>query len=314
MSATAALMKSKKGEAKEPAPKDSETKDAAKHGAKGKAVVKGSKDKAAPVDVLKATQTPKAQVIPSDDISKAATEIENLKSAEVATKMAHALYDGVEFDLFKLGGVLTVVQDKGWYEPYASFRDYVEGEFSGLKYRKALYLIEIYNSLLEAGIEFETVKAVGWTKLKEIAPILTAKNVAKWVKKAMKLKTIQLIEEVREVKKGIAGKVADAGAEVAKVSTKTFKLHADQRAVIDEALQKARLEVDTEHDAVAFEQVCLSYLSGPKKKAGSAMPEATDFFKHMLAKHDGNKEEALQDVFAGFDKVFVGVDVELSMK
>jgi len=107
-------------------------------------------------------------------------EIENMKEKQTRDLIA-TLTEQTEVAFFKLGGVLSLVQANGWYQPYGSFREFVEKEH-GLHYRKATYWIEIYNRLSNSGVPWAKVSKLGWTKLKEIARVLTAENVVEWVR------------------------------------------------------------------------------------------------------------------------------------
>ena len=217
--------------------------------AKGKAVAKDS---------------PKSgEVLPPDLISVVSGELENLKEAE-ARKLVAELREGSDFNFFKMGGVLSVIQSNNWIDPHGSFKDFVEAEH-GINYRRAMYWIGIYNGLVGSQIPWDAVKSVGWTKLSHIVPVLTKDNVKQWVKTAEKQSTLQLIETVKQHL--VAEQQKQLGADGAAqpslpVSTKTFKVHADQKKTIDEALGRAKSQGNTAYDTVALEMICLDYLGG----------------------------------------------------
>lgn len=121
------------------------------------------------------------------------------KEAE-ARDLVSRFAEAAERAYFELGSVLSVIQAQGWYQPYANFREFVEGEY-GINYRKAMYLISIYNNIIESKVPYEKVKHLGWTKLKEIASILTVDNLDKWVKLAEKHTALQLADLVAWEKK-----------------------------------------------------------------------------------------------------------------
>ncbi len=221
---------------------------------------KASKSKAVAKDSSKT-----GEVLPPDLISAVAGELENLKETE-ARKLVTELREGSDFGFFKLGGVLSVIQSNNWIEPHGSFKDFVEAEH-GLNYRRAMYWIGIYNGLVNSGIPWEAVKSLGWTKLKEIVPVLTKDNVKQWVKTAEKQTTLQLIETVKsdianQQQKQIG---SEAQPSSGPVTTKTFKVHPDQKKTIDEALTRAKASGNTAFDTVALEYICLDYLGGPAK-------------------------------------------------
>jgi hypothetical protein len=84
-----------------------------------------------------------------DKIPEIIREVEKLKPEHDLAELAclHELYR----TFFKLGGVLSVIQAKGWFEPCTSFRDYVENEL-GLEYCKAEYWTSIYKALTENNV------------------------------------------------------------------------------------------------------------------------------------------------------------------
>ena len=122
-------------------------------------------------------------------------EIENMKEKQ-ALELVGTLAEQTEVTFFKLGGVLSVIQANGWFAPYNSFREFVEKKH-GIHYRKAVYWTDIYNKLAEAKVPWDKVKYIGWTKLKEIAGVITTDNVDEWVKIAKENNTISLIETVK---------------------------------------------------------------------------------------------------------------------
>lgn len=199
------------------------------------------------------------EVLEHDVIQDAVHIIENLKK-EPALKLISDLIEQGDVTEFKLGGVLSLVQANGWYAPYAAFREFVEKEH-GLHYRKATYLIEIYNRLGQSGVPWEKVKSIGWTKLKEIAKVLTVENVDEWVQIASNSNTLTLIDTVKaHLAKDAPKSEQEQAAKT--VTTKTFKVHEDQKATIEAAIAKARDAGKTSVDTVALELICMDYLGG----------------------------------------------------
>jgi hypothetical protein len=234
--------------------------------------------------------------------------VENLKEKE-ARELVVQLCEGAEFTFFKLGGVLSVIQANGWYAPYGSFKDYVETE-RGINYRTARYWISIYNGIVESGVPWVKVKHLGWTKLKEIVPVLTLDNVDHWVAVAEKQTTLQLIETVKKAQ--LPGEMSEADGEAKTVTTKTFKVHDDQRATIEAALAKCREIAQTQVDTVALEYICLDYLNGFQGKGTVGSGQTSDLksqFQSILEKHDGDGEAALGEIFKSFEQVFPKVNL-----
>jgi hypothetical protein len=227
--------------AEEPAPKPKK--------AKGKAVA--------------VSTTKEGEIVEPDVLQDLVHEIENMKEKQ-ARDLVSTLTEQTEVTFFKLGGVLSVIQANGWYEPYASFREFVEKEH-GLHYRKATYWIEIYNRLSNSGVPWAKVSKLGWTKLKEIARVLTIENVDEWVKVADEQNTITLIETVKNhLAKDAPKAIEDQTSKT--VTTITFKAHEDQKETIKAAISKAKEQSGTQVDTVALEYICMDFMGGQTVK------------------------------------------------
>jgi hypothetical protein len=255
--------------------------------------------KTAAAKSAKAEPVEKPEVDANDMIVKTAHEIENMK-ADKAFSLVPTLLDNIEHDYFRLGGVLSKMNNEGWYmeKGYETFKAYVEAE-CGINYRKAMYWIAIYNGLVESGVAWEKVKHLGWTKLKELAGILSAENVDDWVAVAESMTVLQLQEHIKQSTKGIAAgdstEGEEGGGDTNPVTTKTFKLHTDQKQTVTDALEKAKHLLNTESDTVALEHICMEYLSGGK---GKVKPQSlSEVMK------DKSMEEVLQVVGEAFPKL-----------
>jgi len=108
------------------------------------------------------------------------------------------------------------------------------------------------------------VKSVGWTKLKELIPVLTPDNAGGWVEQANNASTIQLIELVKAHLANEDKPEGFTGDEPKKVSTMTFKLHDDQKETIEAALETVKAELGSDYPAVALEHMCINYLGNPQ--------------------------------------------------
>lgn len=236
-----------------------------------------------------------------DFIVETAGQLEKLEKAE-ALALVPSFIDAVDLNYFKLGGVLSVIQSNGWAkdEGFDTFKAFVEVTY-GLNYRKAMYLISIYNGLVESGVPWAKVKDIGWTKLKEVVPFLTAENADEWVGRCNSMTVLQLQEYISKLK---SGQLSHSGEPVpdapSSLSTMTFKVHADQKENIKSAVEKAKGEASTEFDSVALDAICLNYLSGGKSMK---MPS----LKSVMEK--SNPEEVLET----FEKLWPNIEVKVTM-
>jgi hypothetical protein len=212
------------------------------------------------------------EVLASDPIQDVAHQVENL-TEENALAMARQLADEAEFNFFRLGAVLSVIQLNKWYLPYDSFRLFVEGEFS-IGYRTASYAVELYRTLVDLGIPWEQVKSAGWTKLVVIKDVINPENVGEWVEKAGNNTALQLGQMVQAAKADPEGKSGDGPKP--ELETLTVKVTADQKQMIKAALAKAKNEMGdgTKSDGFSLEMICTSYMNGGGKIVQSSEPKS----------------------------------------
>lgn len=240
----------------------------------------------------------KVEVLPPDPFVEIAEKVNQL-TEKTSVVEARQLAQDIDCNFFRLGGILARISDQEWWASagFVSFKIFVQAEL-GMHYRKAMFLISIYNYLVEAGIPFEKVKNLGWTKLRELAPVINEDNIDEWVQTAENMNTLQLIEEIKESKKGDADVEEDKAPN--DIKSKVFKLHADQREVIEEAIEAAKLKAGTEFDAVALEQICMEYLGTPSKKNEATAPKKVE--KEKVT------EEDLDDVMDDYEEVEEDID------
>jgi len=238
-----------------------------------------------------------------DLIVKTAHELENL-GREDAYNLVRELSNEVDFSYFKLGGVLSVIQAQGWFhdDGYDNFKAFVEAEF-GIHYRKAMYLVAIYNGLVESGVPWDKVSHLGWTKLKELAHIMTPENVDEWVAAAESMSVIQLQEYIKEKQSGtLETGSEESEAEVEKITTMTFKVHEDQKEIIREAIEKAKLEAGTEFDTVALEAICMNYINSGANVAAK------------VSVKDVMEKAGWQEVLTIFEQIWPDINVSVEVE
>ncbi len=204
------------------------------------------------------------EVIGPDAITDMVFTIENLKEKDARATVTRLIEQGEE-SYFKLGGVLSLIQVNHWYKPYASLRELIEKEYS-MEYRRAMYWVQIYNQLVESKVPFSKMSGLGWTKIKEIAKVISAENADDWIKIAKEQNSATLIETVRlsiQAASGATQALTDGSEATAKtITVLTFKAHEDQVPTINAALDKAKEVSGTAHATVALEFMCMDYLGG----------------------------------------------------
>lgn len=200
-----------------------------------------------------------------------ASQIEQLKDnpAEVYSRIDN-VQNNKSMDDFKLGGLLALVQSSKWYKDdgFSTFKDFLAERYPTIEYRKSKYLIDMYNSLLAAEVDWEDVKDIGWSKLARLSSVLTKENASEWIKKASENNVLDLLAMIKVAKGG--GGDAD-GIVSEPIVKQNFALHQDQKAVVDDALAKAKVEAETDFDSVALDAICQNYLSGESVAAPVAL-------------------------------------------
>jgi len=186
-----------------------------------------------------------------------AHEVESMTKTK-ALNEAERLADNIEVNYFKLGGVLKLINDNSWFEGFATFDDFVFEKY-GFQGRKARYLIQIYDNLVTKQIPWDKVGHLGWTKLKDLAPVLTPENVDEWVAKAEKCTVLELQALLKAGQGEGVEKTAKTTDDVVKMA---FKFKPDQADVVQQALAKAKGELKTDYDTVAMENICAGYVGG----------------------------------------------------
>jgi hypothetical protein len=230
-----------------------------------------------------------------DLIADVAFEIEHLNKTK-ALNLAASLSENIEANYFKLGGVLKVISDNSWFEGFESFDVFVFEKF-GFQSRKARYLMQIYEDLVTKQIPWEKVHHLGWTKLKDLAPILTLENLEEWVAKA-EIMTVLELQAALKAKPDNASSTPTTD----EIVTLKYKVKNDQAETINHALAKAKGECQTEFDTVALENICALYLSGNMGAAGTGGD-----LKAAMA------ESGWEAVLTLFGELYPTIDLQVTM-
>lgn len=207
-----------------------------------------------------------------DLLTATAHEIETL-DAERAHALVAELGAASDYNAFKLGGVLARIHGERWYDGRADFKSYVQ-EVHGFGVSKAFYLVNIYNAVVGLGLSWKDLKPVGWSKLKELAPILTKDNAAEWLARAADpamtvLKLHALVKAARDGGPG-QGPLADGGAGEGAAGHKlAFRLHDGQAGIVKAALDKAKGVAGTAHDGAAIEYIAQDFLANAERMAAA---------------------------------------------
>ena len=251
--------------------------------------------KASVFTLLKRKPTPVDAIAPaaseSDLLADLVHKIKILKKDEAIARLG-TLEETHEQNFFEIGGVLSAIQKNKWFEPHASFDEWVEKN-TAMRRSKARVLVQIYDGIDNSGVTWAKVKHIGWTKLRAIAGVLKPDNADHWIGIASKHTKAEIIELVRQ-------HLSPSGVPKASSSkathSKTFKLHGDQIKTVNAAIEKRKTADNLTDDADALESICQDYLASPNLEQAllNLPPEALG---DMLAKiFNKRKDDNLREV------------------
>jgi hypothetical protein len=123
--------------------------------------------------------------------------------------LADQLARDVDENHYRLGACLSAILGNSWWEGSETFGTFVAHRY-GFRERKARYLIEIFEHLRARGIAWDQVRALGWTKLKELVRFLTRNNVDVWVAKAASITVVELQRVLRDTARVSTGNLVPA--------------------------------------------------------------------------------------------------------
>jgi len=142
--------------------------------------------------------------------------------------------------------------------------DYCDQELD-VHYRKAMYMVDIWDKLVEFDLDPKEAAKLGWTKMKEISSIITKRNAEGLMQKAGEMSSREFTEKVVK-------KVRQARGTDRKPITTSMKLvlNEDEASVILEAIKEAKKLTESDNDVVALEMICQDWMEDK-----GAVPEAT---------------------------------------
>lgn len=182
-----------------------------------------------------------------------------VNEADDLCELAHDVSEEAAATEYRLGGVLYHVRVTGAhkalddrYAQRGGFGLYVEEQL-GVKYRKAMYLIDIYAKFNKYGIPANKVAELGWTKSQEIARVMDEENAEELVGIAGENTYEDLKDTIRESYSTKGGK-SDPGEKVKRVTLK-FRLLEDDGATVRQYFEQAKQALGLDDDNKVFEHI-----------------------------------------------------------
>ena len=202
-------------------------------------------------------------------------------NAEQSTSALKSVEEDLELQHMKIGVLLGHITASEHYMTmgYQNMREYLDAE-TGIGYRKAMHLIQNANMVRDLGIPSEKLKGVTWSALRHIIPVLTGQNYTTWLEAARSMKHVALIQPVNEEKVKIVGGTTakPSNHPPAETVQKIFSVKPDQKLVIDQAIEKAKVEGNTDNAGAALEVIAAAYSGAPPSKSSVALanPDLTN--------------------------------------
>jgi hypothetical protein len=213
----------------------------------------------------------------TDLVSKLVQEIESLSRPDAFARLTdmleklNTLEAAREQSFFEIGGMLSIILKNAWFDPYPSFDKWAQACL-GMRRAKARALIRNYDVVAKAGLSAAQFERIGWTKIRELAPVLRRDNAERWSERAATHSRAQLKQLVKQqmsppsalARNGSPGTLASVASNGA------------QRQAAVKAIEKAKLASKATSDATALTPVCPSYGGAQplQERLAEAGPEA----------------------------------------
>lgn len=182
-------------------------------------------------------------------------------------------YKQIETGYVDLAQLMSEAYHREYYMKWGfkDFREFCDAEL-GMHYRKALYLVDIWDKVKSLNLSRAKVEKLGWTKMKDIAQVVTAENAAEWMEKAVKMTSRELNEAVKVSRSPDRA----AGGTVPHITTMNLKMSEAETRVIMEAIEEAKKLTNSDNTVVAVEMICQDWL-----ESKGVAPQRTSLEDHV---------------------------------
>ncbi len=202
-----------------------------------------------------------AEPVETPDIVDTPTVAELLATTG-AIEAARELASREHKTAFTLGGVLSYIHRTGahktlGYEGKRGFANFCEEELD-TDYRKAMYLIQIYEAFAAMGVDESVIEQVGWSKAAQLARIPRAALQANWTKLIEVAQSKTRKELIVHIEENY--EVTTRGDKV-KRTVFSFSVIEGDAETIRRALDQAMQSTGAENEVDAFTYICGDYLN-----------------------------------------------------
>lgn len=245
-----------------------------------------------------ASTTPKEQ--PEDaDVTEKITEgvpaVLSRNKAEELYKQVLALKTEIEVRWFELGKILQEIFEGRHYIDlgYTIWKDFCEVALGPLElgWRAIDYLRMTRKKCDEVGIGREIAGEIGWSRLKEIIPVVTRKNRDHWIDVARRKETtVQVLNAKVRVARG---KITEEESKIIPEKM-LFALFKEQKEIVELALDVAgKVAASDKNGFLLADVICPSFLA--EYPVGAEVGKRPEMIARLL----GRFEAAFKVKFAG---------------
>ena len=195
----------------------------------------------------------KAKVIERSETASVVTSDQLLREEAIDAK------NMVERGYMKLARCLYDIYKQNVYTKwdYITFEGYVDAELQ-INYRKAMYLIEIYNKAKMLDMDMERLEKLGWTKARELLKVVDQQNADEWMSTAENSTVKELNIQIRQEKdkSELSGSVID---EVPTITSVTFKMGMVEHGLLKDALDESQRLINSTDPVLALANICMEW-------------------------------------------------------
>jgi hypothetical protein len=194
--------------------------------------------------------------------SKTKAEVKTAAEGKVtarAAKVRKAILekrDNIEHGFIDFAQLLSEAYHKEFHLQwgYETWEEYCNSELD-VHYRKAMYYVDIWDKVKQLELPKKDVVKLGWTKMKDLAAVITEENAKEWMKKAKKMTSRELTEAVKKVRRKDT-----TGVDLPTMTTWSLKMTEAEVNVITEATETAKKMVGNDNTVTALELICQDWM------------------------------------------------------
>jgi hypothetical protein len=179
-----------------------------------------------------------------------------MKRSELVRKQIKDCFEKIDESYITAAKLLNEAYHKEFFLEwgYEKFDEYCGAELE-IHYRKAMYFVDIIDTVKKFDLDLKEVEAMGWSKMKEICTVINEKNAATWMKKAKDMSARELTEAVKMVRRKDTSQT-----DVPSITTMTLRMSEAEASIIMDALTEAKKICNSENTVVALGMICQDWM------------------------------------------------------